>query len=322
MLKNSILSLIKSSCNNEKDFKSLEKIYELYEQLQYSSNIKQMAEDIYEWLNRNYNIDNVTFSLFDMKNNKKENIYVKGQEFYLDDEKSFFFIINTHTSQNAIVSFSATSKTHYSVLEAEYSAIESAFFQISPIIQSGILKKNYIHANSIDSVTNVYNRQYLTEHVNKLINLSHKDTNEVFFLMIGIDRFKAVIDEFDYDVGDKVLIELAKVIHSNISEFDLVARLSGDEFLVSILSTSIESEIKTICEKLIEDFAQIEIQISEEATLKKTICIGYDKFESSTSTIDQVIKNSDTALYEAKNKGRSSYLAFKDIKEEDNIDLF
>jgi len=322
MLKNSILSLIKSSSHNEKDFKSLEKIYELYEQLQYSSNIKQVAEDIYEWLNRNYNVDNVTFSLFDMKNNKKENIYVKGQEFYLDDDKSFFFIINTHTSQNAIVSFSATSKTHYTVLEAEYNAIESAFFQISPIIQSGILKKNYIQANSIDSVTNVYNRQYLTEHVNKLINLSHKDKNEVFFLMVGIDRFKAVIDEFDYDIGDKVLIELARVIHSNISEFDLVARLSGDEFLVSILSTAQEDEVKAICEKLIQDFAQVEIQINDEATLKKTICIGYDKFEASTNTMDQIIKNSDTALYEAKNKGRSSFLAFKDIKEEDNIDLF
>jgi diguanylate cyclase (GGDEF)-like protein len=309
MLKNSILNLIKSSCNHEKDFTSLEKIYELYEQLQYSSNLKQMAEDIYQWLNRNYNVDNVTFSLFDMKNSRKENIYVKGEEFYLDDDKSFFFIINTHTSQNAIVSFSSTSKTHFTVLEAEYNAIESAFFQISPIIQSGILKKNYVQSNSIDSVTNVYNRQYLTEHVNKLINLSHTDTNDIFFLMIGIDRFKAVIDEFDYDIGDKVLIELAKVIHTNISEFDLVARLSGDEFLVSILSSDSESEIRIICEKIIEDFANAEIQINEEATLKKTICIGYDKFNTKHS-------------YEAKNKGRSSFLAFNDIKEEDNIDLF
>ena len=48
--------------------------------------------------------------------------------------------------------------------------------------------------------------------------------------MIGIDHFKAVIDEFDYDVGDKVLIELAKIIHSNIDEFDMVGRLNGDEF--------------------------------------------------------------------------------------------
>jgi diguanylate cyclase (GGDEF)-like protein len=322
MLKNSILNLIKSSCNHEKDFTSLEKIYELYEQLQYSSNLKQMAEDIYQWLNRNYNVDNVTFSLFDMKNNRKENIYVKGEEFYLDDDKSFFFIINTHTSQNAIVSFSSTSKTHFIVLEAEYNAIESAFFQISPIIQSGILKKNYVQSNSIDSVTNVYNRQYLTEHVNKLINLSHTDTNDIFFLMIGIDRFKAVIDEFDYDIGDKVLIELAKVIHTNISEFDLVARLSGDEFLVSILSSDNESEIRVICEKIIEDFANVEIQINEEASLKKTICIGYDKFNTKHSSLDQIIKNTDTALYEAKNKGRSSFLAFSDIKEEDNIDLF
>ncbi|ADG93273.1 diguanylate cyclase [Arcobacter nitrofigilis DSM 7299] len=322
MLKNSILNLIKSSCNHEKDFASLEKIYELYEQLQYSSNLKQMAEDIYLWLNRNYNVDNVTFSLFDMKNNRKENIYVKGEEFYLDDDKSFFFIINTHTSQNAIVSFSSTSKTHFIVLEAEYNAIESAFFQISPIIQSGILKKNYVQANSIDSVTNVYNRQYLTEHVNKLINLSHTETNDIFFLMIGIDRFKAVIDEFDYDIGDKVLIELAKIIHTNISEFDLVARLSGDEFLVSILSSDNESEVRVICENIIQDFANAEIQINEEATLKKTICIGYDKFNTKDSSLDQIIKNTDTALYEAKNKGRSSFLAFSDIKEEDNIDLF
>ena len=323
MLKKSILNLIKSSCTNEKDFKSLEKIYTLYDQLQYSANLKQMSEDIFDWLNKNFNIDNVTISLFDMKNNKKENIFIKGEEFFLDDDKSFFFIINTHTSQNAIVSFSATSKTHFTVLEAEYGIIESAFFQISPIIQSGILKKNYVQANSIDSVTNVYNRQYLTEHLTKLIELSEQKQHDVYFLMVGIDRFKAVIDEFDYDIGDKVLIELAKVIHSNISEFDLVARLSGDEFLVCVLSTNIESEVKEIGEKLIEDFSKVEVEVAQNQTLKKTICVGYSMYDSSSNdTLDDTIKNADTALYEAKNKGRGSLLAFNDIGPEDNLDLF
>lgn len=321
MLKDSILNLIQSSCSSKKDYNSLEKIYELYEQLQFSSSLEQMGEDIYLWLNRNYNVDNVTLSLFDMKNHKKENIYTKGEEFFLDDDKSFFFIINTHTNQNAIVSFSATSKTHFSVLDAEYNAIEAAFFQVSPIIQSGILKRNYVQANSIDSVTNVYSRQYLTEHVNKLINYSNKKNNSVYFMMISIDRFKAVIDEFDYDIGDKVLIELAKVIHSNISEFDLVARLVGDEFLVSILSTSIESEVVEMANNIIESFANTEIEINANQTLKKTICIGYDKY-TNDDTIDDIIKNADTALYEAKNKGRGSLLNFNDIKEEDNIDLF
>lgn len=82
MLKNSILDLIRSSCTSTKDFSSLERIYSLYEQLQFSSNLKQMAEDIYEWLNSNYNIDNVTFSLFDMKNNKKRISILKVKSFF------------------------------------------------------------------------------------------------------------------------------------------------------------------------------------------------------------------------------------------------
>lgn len=60
-MSNSILKLIKASATDDKSYKALEKIYKLYDQLQYSSNIKQMAEDIFLWLNTNFNIDNVTF---------------------------------------------------------------------------------------------------------------------------------------------------------------------------------------------------------------------------------------------------------------------
>lgn len=324
-MKNNILDLVKSAATNEKDFKSLEKIYHLYDQLQYSSNIKQMAEDIYLWLHTNFDVDNVTFALFDIERNSRENIFIEGEEFNLDDSLSFFFIINTHTNLNAIVSFSATSKVHYEVLSSQYNVIEAALFQISPVLQNGIIKKNFIESLSLDSVTKVYNRHYLIENLNKQINLSKKEYKSIFFLMIGVDHFKAIIDEFDHDIGDQVLVELARVIHTNISEFDMVARLSGDEFLISVLSSSHESDVIRVANNIIEDFSKVKVQVNDNGhTLQKTICIGLDTYNTldSEDTIDKTIKNADIALYEAKNKGRGEFFNYSDLGAEDTIELF
>lgn len=325
-MKNAILDLIKASHDDPKSVTALDNIFSLYEQMQYSQDLEQLCEDLYDWLNKSFHVDNVTVSLFDIQTQQKENIYMKGEEFYLDDSRALFFIINTHTEQNAIVSFNATSNTHYEILQTNYNTIESAFFLISPIVQSRILKKNFIQTQSIDSVTNVYNRQYLTKHVNKLISLSGKKYNNIHFLMISIDRFKAVIDEFDYDAGDKVLVELAKVIHSSIKENDVVARLTGDEFLVSIVSTSDTHGVETIAKKIIEDFANVSTVVNDTTgqTLKKTICIGIDCFQTDETqhNLDNSIKNADIALYEAKNLGRSQYKCFNQIHDEDTIELF
>ncbi len=324
-MKNKILELIKKSANNPNAYEALEKIYRLYEQLQYSSNIKQMSEDIYLWLHTNFNIDNVTVALFDIERNNRENIFIEGDEFYLDDSLSFFFIINTHTNLNAIVSFSATSKVHYEILSEQYNIIEIALFEVSPILQNGIIKKNFIESSSLDSVTKVYNRHYLIENLNKHINLSKKEYESIYFIMVGIDHFKAIIDEFDHDIGDQVLIELAKVIHTNISEFDMVARLTGDEFLISMLSSNNKVEILKIAQNIIDDFSKVKIKVNEGGqTLQKTICIGIDFFRTNDNndSIDKTIKNADIALCEAKNRGRSQLFNYTELKEEDTIELF
>lgn len=322
-MQNKILELIKQSATNENAYKSLVTIFALYEQLQYATNLKQLAEDIFSWLNKEFKIDNMIFSLFDINKNKKEEILVKGEEFFLDDDLSHFFIINTHTSLNATVSFCATSKVHFKILEEQYSIIEAAFFQISPMVQSAILKKNFIDSSSLDSVTNVYNRNYLIENLTNHLRLSNNNQDEIYFLMIGIDHFKAVIDEFDYDTADKVLIELAKIIHSNINEFDMVGRLNGDEFLVSILNNANEYQACELAKKIIADFAEVSIIIKDEPKqiLKKTICVGFEIYKiNSNITITECIKNADIALYEAKNKGRSQLFKFSDLSAEDTID--
>ncbi|MFW0693335.1 GGDEF domain-containing protein [Aliarcobacter butzleri] len=320
----SILELIKQSATDENAFKSLESIFNFYEQLQYATNIKQVAEDIFVWLNKDFDVNNLIFSLFDINKSIKEDILIKGKEFYLDDDLSHFFIVNTHTNLNATVSFCATSQEHSKFLEEKYQTIEAAFSQVSPIIQNNILKKNFIDSLSLDSVTNVYTRDYLIKMLSERIRLLESEQNEMYLLMIGIDRFKAIIDEFNYEIGDKVLIELARIIHSNISEFDMVGRLDADIFLVSLNDCN-EIQACNIAKKIISDFSEIDILVDKRSgqTLKKTICVGLERYLPNYNiSLDDSIKNANTALYEARNKGRGQFFKFSDLKSEDNIELF
>jgi hypothetical protein len=137
----------------------------------------------------------MVFTLFNINKNEKEDIYIEGEHFYLDDEFSNFFIINTDTSINATVSFRAISKVHNKIIQDQFYIIDAAFHLISPIIQNGILKKNYIESSSIDSVTNVYNRSYLVENLTKkavsldnlfnVIDFTTNQFNQVGELIVG-----------------------------------------------------------------------------------------------------------------------------------------
>ena len=306
-------------------FETLDSIFKLYEQLQYSSNLNQLASDIFLWLEEEFAIKNMVFSLFDINKNNKTDILAKGDKFYLDDDLSQFFIINTHTNLNATISFCASSEEHSLFLENKYNSIEATFFIISTIVQNAILKKNFIDSASLDSVTNVFSSHYFIENLSSYLKLSNNKQNEIFLLMIGIDRFKAVVDEFNYEIADKVLIELARVIHSNINEFDIVGRLETDTFLVSILSNDDENQACEVAKKIISDFSKARVIVNEETrqTLQKTVSIGFEKFVlNSNMSLDDAIKNADIALVEAKNRGRGEFLKFSKINSSDNFKLF
>lgn len=324
-MRNSIIELIKQSASDKVAFETLDSIFKLYEQLQYSSNLNQLASDIFLWLEEEFAIKNMVFSLFDINKNNKTDILAKGDKFYLDDDLSQFFIINTHTNLNATISFCASSEEHSLFLENKYNSIEATFFIISTIVQNAILKKNFIDSASLDSVTNVFSSHYFIENLSSYLKLSNNKQNEIFLLMIGIDKFKAVVDEFNYEIADKVLIELARVIHSNINEFDIVGRLETDTFLVSILSNDDENQACEVAKKIISDFSKARVIVNEETrqTLQKTVSIGFEKFVlNSNISLDDAIKNADIALVEAKNKGRGEFLKFSKINSSDNFKLF
>ncbi|MDD2697489.1 MAG: GGDEF domain-containing protein [Arcobacteraceae bacterium] len=318
----SINNLIESiACNKEKkeDFK---KVIELFSNLRFCYNVDEMAHVICNWVKKTFQVKNIYFNLYNISKNNNCILVTKGKKFTLEEENSFYFIIDTKTDFNALVAFQADDTKTATDIRNNQGLLDSVSLLISPMVENTIMKKLYIDSASIDSVTNVYTREYLLEHLNSILKLKEDQQNSITFLMIGIDRFKAVIDEFNHDIGNVVLKELAKVIHTNITNNDIVARVIGDEFLVALLNSSEKKTLKVV-RNIIRIFGHTHITVNNKSgqTLTKSICVGISSYPDDSNDINQVIKNADTALYIAKEKQRGSYEIYKQV-EESSIDLF
>ena len=323
MMKNKLIDLVKESLEEKEKLIILESICELCETFRDNSSLEDMINSLYAWLNKKYNINKMTFAIYEVERDIDCIFFKEGDVHSFDDVLGFKFVIDTNTEQNGIITFYANDPKHHEKISKNHKYLETLFYQITPVMENAILRKLYLEHSSIDSVTNVYNREYLLKHIHKKISLAHDTEDTITFMMVGIDRFKAVIDEFDYDIGDKVLVELAKVIHGTIKSQDIVARLTGDEFLIAVLHTTDIDKITQKAQKIIDKFSKVEVVVDEETgqVLKKTICIGISSFPKDGNTLDEVIKNADKFLEEARNKGRGSYAVYEKVKES-TIDLF
>jgi diguanylate cyclase (GGDEF)-like protein len=201
--------------------------------------------------------------------------------------------------------------------------ISVLFDLISQTVYSKFLEFKIDELSLKDCLTGLYNRQYIDEYLKSTLPLSNRERKKMAFIKIGIDHFKAVIDEFDYTIGDKVLQELARSVQNSVRRSDLVARIEADEFFVVLHNILNEENAIMIANKIVDNFKNVRVIVNEEKnqTLMKTICTGVSIYPDDAQKIEDIFRSSDIALYEARNKGRSQTFKFK--KEDINtIDLF
>ena len=172
-----------------------------------------------------------------------------------------------------------------------------------------------------DNLTGLYNRRFLEEHTKKLIPQVKRDGKSIGVLLLDMDHFKAVNDEYGHDIGDKVLKELSRILSENIREADIAVRYGGEEFIVLLIDVKSKENAYNIAEKIRKKVKDNEIDVYAGNKLKKTISIGLSMFPENGQSIDAAIKNADIALYEAKNKGRDSVVIFEE-SQISSIDLF
>jgi len=158
-----------------------------------------------------------------------------------------------------------------------------------------------------DSLTGQRNRRYMEYNLPQLIALASRQNVPVSFIMIDVDNFKEINDQYGHAVGDTVLASLAEVLGSEFRQSDVIIRYGGDEFLAVLFNSGLEQS-KEIVEKL-----RLKIQKRnfhyKDIDLKITISIGIniESFDSKAAVapIADYIQRADIALYRAKEAGRN-----------------
>ena len=297
---------------------SCEKIISENEKLKLTD-LEKSCLNIYEYLKLHHHINFLSIDI--KKNDLLENIFAHANE-------DFEYFTNTlsfkeNASTDIIFNFLSENEQNFEIVKNDLKTIKMALQIFSQSLFNKYMEKMLKEISLIDHLTGSYNRSYLDNYAHNLLSISNREQKKIAFIKVGIDQFKAVIDEFDYEVGDKVLKSLANSLKASIRDSDLVVKISNDEFLVILLNIINESNAVIISEKLIENFSKEKIIVNNDTkqALMKTICSGISIYPDNATSIEEIIKKSDIALYEAKNRGRNQVYLFNE-DDTNKIDFF
>ncbi|MCB0278690.1 MAG: GGDEF domain-containing protein [Calditrichaeota bacterium] len=153
-----------------------------------------------------------------------------------------------------------------------------------------------------DPLTGLYNRRYLGQQLDVLMEISDRYETEFSVVITDIDFFKQVNDKYGHDCGDMILKELSKLFVKNIRKIDFVGRYGGEEFLILLPSTTrtkaigVAENLRKIVETHQFRYDNIEVPI--------TVSAGVAAHRRGQS-VESLMKTADENLYTAKNSGRN-----------------
>lgn len=158
-----------------------------------------------------------------------------------------------------------------------------------------------------DELTGLYNRRYLERHTQSVLERASEEQRPVSMLILDIDHFKRVNDTFGHDAGDEVLREFSSRLRTNVRGVDLACRFGGEEFVVVMPSTDLETA-ENIAERIRLAVAMTPFQLPDGQQIHCTVSVGVSRQEGINDNAQAMLKRADTALYRAKHSGRNKVL--------------
>lgn len=171
-----------------------------------------------------------------------------------------------------------------------------------------------------DSLTGLANRYYFDESLIKDIKSNQRDKTTLALLLIDLDHFKFVNDNYGHDVGDQLLVEVAKRISTCLRGNELFARLGGDEFAITLTRLVSTNAASIVAQRIIKALsAPFEI---EQHSIQSGASIGISISPSDNTNAKELFKYADIAMYRAKNMGRNQFSFFEEEMQKEFLAHF
>lgn len=156
-----------------------------------------------------------------------------------------------------------------------------------------------------DTLTALYNKGAIE---NKAVNFLQKMDVTASMLVIDLDDFKKVNDNYGHSVGDEILVKVGKVLLSLFRSSDLISRFGGDEFIVFLPMTENKEILKKKAEQILDGVSKIRIE--QDPNYRPHICIGIATYPHDGDNYENLFKNADSAMYKVKHNGKNGYNFF------------
>jgi diguanylate cyclase (GGDEF)-like protein/PAS domain S-box-containing protein len=164
------------------------------------------------------------------------------------------------------------------------------------------------HLAHHDHLTGLPNRLYLAAHLPDAIDQSKKNNTMLAVLFLDLDRFKHVNDSRGHETGDKLLKTVAQRIRSTMRSDDLVVRMGGDEFIVVMRGIRSTEQVNDAAARI--NHALSAPMVVDGRTLVTTVSIGVALYPHDGADMGELLRHSDTAMYQAKDRGRNNFQLF------------
>ena len=159
----------------------------------------------------------------------------------------------------------------------------------------------------IDGLTQVYNRRYLEDFLDREISRCRRHVRPLSIIMFDIDGFKAINDQFGHLSGDHVLRNIAEKLSRRIRREEILARYGGDEFIVVLPETIVEDALKF--GEIIRESIEVMPLDFDGWKIPVTVSLGVGCFHNNMVSGDELIAAADRSLYRAKANGRNQVSA-------------
>ncbi|HEU4835783.1 MAG TPA: bifunctional diguanylate cyclase/phosphodiesterase [Pyrinomonadaceae bacterium] len=170
-------------------------------------------------------------------------------------------------------------------------------------------REHFRHAAFHDALTGLPNRSLFTDHLRVALRRAHQNEKYLFgVLFLDLDRFKNINDSLGHPCGDEVLKIVARRLEMCIRQTDMVARFGGDEFAILLDAIHDASDAVRVAEK-VQQIISAPFKLASHETIT-TASIGVALSVSGYTEAEDIIRDADTAMYRAKERGKARYEMF------------